>query len=125
MLKEIPRVQQIPGENARRWFFSHEQDLLVWYNESGEPIAFQLCYGKYHDEHALRWKSGRGFTHDRVDDGESAGIGKEAPILISDGAFPASEVLKRFLELSSSLPSDLVQFVAARLREHHNYQADA
>lgn len=57
-MREIPDVQQVPGE----------------------PVGFQLSYGKYRNGRALRWKAGRGFTHDAVDDGE-AGVVKEGAIL--------------------------------------------
>jgi hypothetical protein len=124
MLREIRNTQQVPGENTRRWFFSHEQDLLVWFGEDGRPVAFQLAYGKYRDEHAIRWKVGRGFVHHCVDDGESGGIGKEAPLLLPDGAFEAKGVLERFLALSGEMPQDIVEFVAARLREHPEYRED-
>jgi hypothetical protein len=125
MLREVPDVQQIPGEPHRRWFFSHEQDLWVWSGQDGKPVAFQLAYGKYHNERAIRWKAGRGFTHERVDDGENVGVVKEAPILVSDGAFEGERVLKQFLELAAELPRDLVDFVAARLREHPEYREDS
>lgn len=121
MLREIPNVQQVPGEPRRRWFFSHEQDLLVWFGEGGAPVAFQLAYGKYRNEKALRWKAGKGFTHEAVDDGENAGVVKEAAILVADGYFDATGVLERFVELSTEVPPEIVDFVRARLAEHPNF----
>ena len=125
MLREIPHAVQVEGEPPRRWFFSHEQDLLVWFGADGRPSAFQLAYGKYHDEHALRWKAGRGYEHYVVDDGERDGRGKEVAILEPDGAFPASKVLRRFLELSAQMPQEVVEFVAQRIREHPEYREGA
>jgi hypothetical protein len=124
MLREIRNTQQVPGESPRRWFFSHEQDLLVWFGDDGRPVGFQLAYGKYRDEHAIVWKVGRGFVHHRVDDGESESVGKETPLLLPDGAFEAQSVLKQFLALSSEVPQDIVEFVAARLREHPEFRDD-
>jgi hypothetical protein len=124
MLREVPDVQQVPSEPPRRWFFSHEQDLWVWFGKDGTPVAFQLAYGKYRDEHAIRWKAGRGFVHERVDDGEGAGVVKQAPILVADGVFEAEHVLQAFLALAAALPRDIVDFVAARLREHPEYRED-
>jgi hypothetical protein len=121
MLREIPNVQQVPGEPPRRWFFSHEQDLLVWFGQDGAPIAFQLAYGKYRNERALRWKAARGFSHDAVDDGESSGVVKQAAILVADGYFDAPAVLERFVRLSAEVPEEIVNFVCARLREHPNF----
>ena len=124
MLLEVRNVQQVPGEPHRRWFFSHEQDLLIWFDDDGKPVAFQLSYGKYRDEHAIRWKAKRGFAHYSVDDGESGAFDSQAPILIADGIFQAARVLKRFRELSGEMPQDIVDFVSARLREHPEYHED-
>lgn len=118
MLREVRDVQQVAGEPPRRWFFSHQQDLWVWFGEDGVPVAFQLAYGKYRNERAIRWKSGEGFVHRRVDDGESAGVVKQAPLLVPDGVFEAGKVIAHFLEISTELPRDIVEFVVARLREH-------
>lgn len=118
MLREVRDVQQVAGEPPRRWFFSNQQDLWVWFGEDGVPVAFQLAYGKYRNERAIRWKSGEGFVHRRVDDGESADVVKQAPLLVPDGAFEAEKVIARFLEISTELPRDIVEFVVARLREH-------
>lgn len=124
MLREIPNAAQVEGEKPRRWFFSHEQDLLVWFGPDGKPTAFQLAYGKYHDEHAIRWKAGHGFRHYIVDDGEHGAPGKGVAILEPNGEFPASKVLKRFLELSAEIPEEVVDFVANRIREHPAYHED-
>lgn len=124
MLLEIRNVEQVPGEPRRRWFFSHEQDLLIWFEDDGKPVAFQLSYGKYRNEHAIRWKAERGFDHYSVDDGESGALTNDAPILVADGVFPASRVLKRFNELSAEMPRDIAEFIAARLREHPEYHED-
>jgi hypothetical protein len=94
MLREIRNTQQVPGESPRRWFFSHEQDFLVWFGDDGQPEAFQLAYSKYRDEKA---------------------------ILHPDGAFKAKQVLDQFLAVSKEVPKEIVDFVAARLREHPEY----
>ena len=125
MLLEIRNVYQVPGEPRRRWFFSHEQDLLIWIDDEGKPMGFQLSYGKYRNEHAIRWKVDRGFAHYGVDDGESGGAPhSQAPILVADGVFEAARVLTRFRELSAEMPQDIVEFVSARLREHPEYHED-
>jgi hypothetical protein len=126
MLLEIRNARQVPGESRRRWFFSHEMDLLVWFDDEDRPTAFQLCYGKYRNERAVRWKTGLGFTHYRVDDGESesGGIAGGAPLLMADGVFHATRVLERFRELSAEVPGDIAEFVSARLREHPEYRRD-
>lgn len=125
MLLEVRNVDQVPGEPRRRWFFSHEQDLLIWFDDEGNPLGFQLSYGKYRNEHAIRWKADRGFAHYGVDDGESGGAPhSQAPILVAGGVFEAAQVLRRFRELSAEVPPDIVEFVSARLREHAEYHED-
>lgn len=124
MLREIENARQIDGEPPRRWFFSHEQDLLVWTGPDGKPAAFQLAYDKYTGEHAIRWKASSGFSHYVVDDGESGGVGKKAPLLYPDDAFDAAKVVNRFIELSAGMPRDIVDFVVERLREHPDYRDD-
>lgn len=120
MLREIRDVQQVPGEKPRRWFFSHEADLLVWF-EDNVPVAFQLAYGKYRDEHAIRWKVGKGFAHYTVDTGV---YGREVPILEPDGPFPAAKVLERFRTLAAELPPEIVEFICECLRAHPEYYED-
>jgi hypothetical protein len=122
VLREIRNVQQVEGEKPRRWFFSHEQDLIVWFGEDSKPAAFQLAYGKYRDEHAIRWKVGRGFSHYKVDTGVE---GRELALLNPDGPFDASKALREFLRLSAEIPQEIVQFVASKLREHPEYHNDA
>src|SRR5690242_6752512 len=82
MLMEFQNVRQVPGEPRRRWFTSEDVDLVVWCDESGCAIAFQLCYDKARSERALTWKPDCGFSHRAVDDGEgSRGKYKATPIL--------------------------------------------
>jgi hypothetical protein len=57
-----------------------------------------------------------------VDDGENAGVVKQSPILIADGAFDAAGVLERFLQLSVEITQEIADFVAARLREHPEFR---
>lgn len=116
MLREIPNARQVPGEPHRRCFFSRRQDLWVWFGDDGTPVAFQLAYGKYRDEHAIRWKAGTNFVHERVDDGENTGVIKQAPILVHDGPFRASDLVRQFQAESGELPRDIADFVLARLR---------
>jgi LPXTG-motif cell wall-anchored protein len=124
MLLEIRNARQVPGESRRRWFFSHEMDLLVWFDDEDRPTAFQLCYGKYRNERAIRWKTGQGFAHYRVDDGgtEDGRVGSGTPLMMAGGVFEAPRVLQRFRELSARMPTAIAEFVSARLREHPEYR---
>jgi hypothetical protein len=118
MLEELLNVRQIPGELRRRWFFSHEQDLIVWLDAHGRIAGFQLCYDKYRRERAFTWREGRGFHHMRVDDGETSGVAKEVPLLEPDGAFESALVLEQFLAQARGLPEDLVKFVSLKIEQY-------
>lgn len=119
MLKELANVQQVRGEPRRRWFFSHEIDLVVW-EENGAICGFQLAYDKDRNEHSLYWDKVKGFTHYVVDDGEPTGASvKSTPFLNADGPFRRDRVLAHFLELSAELPADITAFVQGKLHEYN------
>jgi len=120
---EVRHVRQVPGEPRRRWFNSRDLELIVWLDESGSPIGFQLCYDRRRAEHALTWTPELGFLHMAVDDGEKeAGLRyKATPILVPDGHFNANRVSGLFAEASGTLPPEVAELVAAKLRQHPNY----
>lgn len=120
-----PAYADVKKIEAFKLVFADGTSQRLCRRETSEPTTFQLAYGKYRDEHAIRWKVDRGFAHHRVDDGERGRVRKEAPLLVPDGAFEAKGVLEQFLALSSEVPKDIVEFVAARLREHPEYREDA
>lgn len=115
MLREIPKTRQHPDEPFRRWFHCAEQDLYVWQApESGEIIAFQLCYGKPMREHAFYWRADKGVAHLQVDDGET-GWSSQTPLLIADGHFPAVQTRQQFDALADGIPVEIATFVRERL----------
>ena len=119
MLKEIKQVNQIPNEPFRRWFHSDTMELFVWFEDSGEIYGFQLCYDKGDDEKALTWLKDRGYSHRKVDDGETTlQHFKRTPILVPDGMFPRDEVLASFKERSGDVDSDIVEFVVEKLGKY-------
>jgi hypothetical protein len=121
-LTEVRHVQQVPGEPGRRWFSSDNLGLIVWCDDAGSPIAFRLCHDKGRSERALTWTPDRGFSHMAIDDGEE-GVGirhKSTPVLVADGIFHANRVCDLFAESSAQLPPEIVEFVAAKLREPPN-----
>ena len=92
MLKEMPEARQVPGDAARRVFFSENLDLTVWFDERDDILGFELCYDKGKNERAVRWSREQGFLHQKVDDGENRpGRYKATPILVPDGVFPAKQ----------------------------------
>jgi hypothetical protein len=118
MLKELPPKQQPEGEPSRRWFFSHEQDLVVWLDDDAEILGFQLCYDKYKSERAITWRREKGFEHSVVDDGESGGLDFQTPFLYPNGRCDIERVLAMFAVQSAAVPAEIVAFVIERLREY-------
>jgi hypothetical protein len=114
MLREIPATSQRPGEALRRWFYSAEIDLYIWQDAAGEIVAFQLCYDKCRNEHALSWKRESGFSHRRVDDGEST-LANNVPILLAADVFEAAPVLASFLAQANEIPANIRDFVATHI----------
>lgn len=120
MLREIRNVRQLPGELPRRWFTSETMDLIVWVDDDLGPTQLQLCYdkGRRRLERALTWKSGVGYTHTAIDDGEVGnGRYKSTPILVADGSFNSERVGKLFSMDSTHLPTDIVEFVTNKIQE--------
>jgi hypothetical protein len=91
-------------------------DLIIWTAPPEEVIGFQLCYLKGSDEHALTWWKGRGFSHDRIDDGEGRpDHQKMTPILVPDGTFDKEGLIALFRGSSTELEPRLVQFVMEKI----------
>jgi hypothetical protein len=111
MLNEVPNTRQIEGESRRRWFFSQEQDLYVWQDDDGQITAFQLCYAKSQDEHAVYWRSDSGYAHLQVDSKRR----NATPLLVADGYLDKEAVLVHFREVSINLPVDVREFVIDRI----------
>ncbi len=110
ILLETRNCRQIPGDPRRRWFSSRTLDLIVWYE--GEVITgFQLCYRDGPLERALTWNRGRGYRHERVDDGERPMRSKMTPILVPDGPFPKNFVYEMFISQADNLESDIRETV--------------
>jgi hypothetical protein len=117
MLREID-TSQPPGEPPRRWFCGAGLDLVVWIKPNGQVLGFQLCYAKAGEERALTWLSDRGYTHCRVDDGESDPAKNQTPILVADGVFPKAEVLGAFDQQSERLVPEYRDFVRRKVAEY-------
>lgn len=118
MLREFPITRQVSGEPRRRWFASERCDLIVWLGEGDAAVGFQLCYDKDAAEHALTWQPQSGFSHMAVDSGEALEGGhKGTPILVPDGHYDAGHIFRAFESEASTLPKELSEFVAAKLRE--------
>ena len=107
----------VRGDYKRSWMSDDYFDLIVWYERSNAVHGFQLCYDKAQGEHALTWRTGRGFTHMQVDAGEDYPEWNNSPILVPDGSFPAEEVTREFRTRAVNLPKSLQNFVLARIKQ--------
>jgi len=115
---EIKGVRQYSGEPVRRWFYGHEMDLAVWFSDDHSIVAFQLCYDKTADQHAVTWRKAEGYRHHRVDDGESPdsiGRFKGVPMLMTNGRFDGKRVAEDFAANCREIPSQITDFVYTRL----------
>jgi len=93
-------------------------DLVVWLGEDESIQGFQLAYDKTRFEHALTWRSGSGFQHNRIDDGEGQpGHYKATPILVPDGEFSALEIANRFRKSALRIDEAVSQFVYLKIVE--------
>ena len=117
MLRELTNVRQVLEESRRRWFADDYFDLIVWVGERSEFIGFQLCYDKSGDEHALTWHKKTGFSHHRVDNGETQRPYKATPILVSDGALDFASLTYLFKERSRMMDQQVARFVLGKIED--------
>jgi hypothetical protein len=117
MLEEYRRVTQEPGATGRRrWFQDDERELVVWLDAAGHCEGFQLCYvGARRQEYALTWRRQGGFSHSRVDGGDTRPDKNLTPVLTPDGAVPWERLRREFAACSAGLEPALRDFIAARL----------
>jgi hypothetical protein len=120
LLQEIAvdKVKQDRAGHVRRWFRNDYFDLFTWQSPEAEVVAFQLCYNTGHNERVLSWKKDLGFLHCRIDDGQSTAFVNMSPIFVSDGSFPGSLVMQRFIRESAHVSEDLRCFVINKVSEY-------
>ena len=118
MFHELKDVNKT-GDRPRRWFQDDYFDLIVWYDAANAIHGFQLCYDKKGDEHAFTWEKDNGFSHNRIDSGESntGGGPKRTPILVSDGVFPFQKLVETIKARSEGLDSGLIELVLTKISE--------
>jgi len=68
---------------------------------------------------ALTWSLKKGYSHERLDDGETGIMGfKMAPILMPDGLFRKYEIVRVFREESALLDPELSEDIIRKLEEY-------
>ena len=113
-LREILPTRQ-SEESQLRWFNSPVADLYVWEHKAGGIQAFEFCYNKPQDEHALRWADGQGLWHTGIDDGEASPWRNETPIAVADGAFDPESIALEFERVGAMVPPAIYRFVLSIL----------
>lgn len=118
MLQEFTTVKQEPGAHGRRWFQAAGWDLIVWLDAQQQPTGFQICYiDALRREHALTWRPETGFTHARVDGGDTRPDKNLTPVLVSAGPVAWEKLSRDFETRSAQVDPALRDFVLGRLRE--------
>jgi hypothetical protein len=127
MLRELAHVRQIEGEPRRRWFTDDYFDLIVWFSKKNRITGFQLCYDKFHREHAMTWFEDTGYTHHQVDDGEHTldTLLKATPVLVPDGVFEHGEIARRFKEESVEIENRIADFVYEKITQYEEHHGNA
>ncbi len=110
-LREIDSNGRAAQSGRRRWFSAPSADLYVWQDGEGRITAFEFCYDKPFDEHALRWETGCGLRHLRIDDGEQAPHVNATPIAVPDGRFDPADIALRFEALAGGIDPRIYRFV--------------
>jgi hypothetical protein len=105
-------------DGERRWFSDDDFDLIIWSGLDGGVSGFQLCYDKQKSERALTWRQESGFSHARVDSGETNPAKNQSPILVPDGSCPIDKITELFLSKSRGIDPIIRSFVTAKLREY-------
>ena len=103
MLLEIANVAQHDAALRRRWFRDDYFDIFIWQDARDAVVAFQICYDLPNQERVLSWRAAGGYTHDRVDGGESSPEKNRTPIMIPDGVLPLIAVLTEFDQRAAGL----------------------
>lgn len=116
MLVEFTQVKQ-EAAGRRRWFEDDGMELIVWYGAEGRANGFQLCYERRGQEHALTWQEGRGFSHARVDAGDSRPEKNLTPVLVPGGDVPWRELREDFARRAQKLDSSVREFVVGKWEE--------
>ena len=123
MLTEHPNVKQDTREFRTRWFSDDYFDLTLWQDKESRIVRFELSYNRRQNEHAITWDEKSGFSHLKVDDGESkAGQFKMSPMFMTDGIFSWKEIAERFQKESQKIDTDIAHFVYQQILTYPAHQ---
>jgi len=115
MLRTIKTNKPDTDNLQRLWFCDPDNDLFIWL-DNGQPVAFQFCYNKRKDEHALNWDTKRGLSHEKIDNGETHIVSyKMTPIMVPDGQVDQYQISQLFKDISQNIDPKLAEFVLQKL----------
>jgi len=117
LMYEIRKVRQNKGEPFRRWFFSNDLDLVVWYKDN-TIYGFQLCYDVQGNQRALTWFIDKGFAHNKVDEGDTVPGKPKTAILLPDGIFDNVKIANQFEKASIRIDANVREIVYNILMEY-------
>ncbi|MEO8003944.1 MAG: hypothetical protein ABI771_03490 [Betaproteobacteria bacterium] len=117
MLEAIRALRQDDPDRVRYWFQDDFFDLFVWTDAASDVVSFQLCYDRLQHERVLAWNATNGFSHRRIDDGESLPGHKMAPLMTADGDFAMHPVIAEFDRRSTGIELRWRQFMLTKLGE--------
>ena len=122
MLYEIKGVKSYGNEPKRRWFFDHDIDLTVWFDETNDIVGFQICYDKPKNPHAFTWGEKTGYQHHEIDDGERFDTlaRKGIPVLMLDGLFDKEKIATLFQQKSKDIDPKISSFVYDKIMQFSN-----
>ena len=113
-LREVSNIAQPDKQLSKRWFTSQVADLFIWHD--GDRFSrFEFCYNKHRNECSLRWQLDVGFSHARIDDGETSKNYKSSPILIPDSNIDSDYIFSVFKKLSDKVDMPVRFFIMRRL----------
>ena len=115
MLRAIKTDKHSSDHLQRIWFNDQDNDLFIWL-ENRTPVAFQFSYNKRQDEHTLNWEIDRGYSHERIDNGEDDSANyKMTPIMVANGMIDRDQISQIFKSISHEIEPQLAEFVSQKL----------
>lgn len=118
MLKEIVNKKINSDRNSfRRWFENDTLELIVWYSDEKllDISGFELCYGKKHNEHAIRFSKEGFISHTNIDSGSENPLKNMTPIHVPDGEIDKNFLVKVFSDNAEGLEPEIHNFVLSKL----------
>ena len=118
MLREIQGVRQDNPGLRRRWYQDEFFDLYTWHAADGRLAGFQLCYDLPGRERAITWHRQHGFSHNRIDSGDTPGRMSATPLLAAEARFPHRLVRERFIKHGMTLDAITRNTIIDKMREY-------